>query len=124
MDLSSPVRRAALLVAVEGAGLAALGVLYAVRGLVGQPESVLGTELGAAITVLTGAGLLAVARGLAGVRPWSRSPAVVVQLLALPVGYTLARVGAWAAAVPVLLLAGAVLWQLATPAARAAFSET
>ncbi len=121
MDLSSAVTRAAVLVAAEGGALVVLGAGYGVAGAVGDPFDRAATLLEAGLTVLAGAVLLLVARGLQGVRGWSRSPAVVLQLLALPVGAGLVQGGVYYAAVPVLGLAGAVLYQLATPEARLAF---
>ena len=121
MDLSSALTRAALCVAVEGAALVVLGAGYAVAGVAGDPFDRAATLLEAGLAVLAGVVLLLVARGLQGVRGWSRSPAVVLQLLALPVGAGLVQGGVYYAAVPVLGLAGAVLYQLATPEARLAF---
>jgi hypothetical protein len=115
------VKRAGLLVAVEGVGLVALGIAYAVAGVLGQPEDRLATELAAGLAVLVGLALLPVARGLVRASPWSRSPAVVVNLFGLPVGYGLAQGGVWPAAAVVLLLALGVLVSLASPGARAAF---
>ena len=51
---------------------------------------------------------------------WARSPAVVLQLLALPVGIGLLQGGVWAAGVPVLLLAAGTLSQLAMSGAASA----
>ena len=119
--MNSAVRRAAVLVALEGLGLVGVGTVYAVAGLVGQPEDRVGTELGAVIAVVVGLLLLVVARGLDRQRAWSRGPAVTVQLFALPVGYGLAQGRVWAAAAVVLGLAVAVLLALASPEARLAF---
>jgi hypothetical protein len=121
VSLTSPVARAALLVAVEGVALTVLGVAYGVAGAVGEPFDRTATLVEAAFAVVGGVLVLLVARGLARVRGWSRSPAVVVQLLALPVGVGLVQGQVWTAAVPVLLLAGSVLYWLATPEARLAF---
>ena len=115
------VRRAALLVAVEGVALAVVGVGYAVAGLLGRPEDRLATELAAGLAVLLGLALLPVARGLTRERLWARSPAVVVQLFCLPVGYGLAQGRVWLAAAVVLGLSLGVLVLLATPEARRAF---
>ena len=123
MSLRSPVPLAAALVAVEGLALTVLGVGYGVAGVVGDPFDRTATLLEAALAVLVGVFVLLVARGLADVRGWSRSPAVVVQLLALPVGYGLVQGRVWFAAVPVLGLAGAVLYLLLTAEARLAFRE-
>ncbi|MCW2616767.1 MAG: rane protein [Frankiales bacterium] len=121
MDLTSAVTRAALLVAVEGAALSVLGVGYGVAGLLGDPFDRAATLLEAGFAVIAGVLVLLVARGLQLVKGWSRSPAVVLQLLALPVGLGLVQGRVWYAAVPVLGLAGSVLYQLATPEARLAF---
>ena len=119
--MSRPVRRAAALVAVEGVALTVLGVGYGVAGVVGDPFDRTATLLEAAFAAVVGVLVLLVARGLARTADWSRSPAVVLQLLALPVGVGLVQGRVWYAAVPVLLLSGAVLYQLATPEARLAF---
>ena len=121
MDLSSPVTRAALLVGLEGAALTVLGAGYGVAGAVGDPFDRTATLLEAAFAVVAGVLVLLVARGLHRVRGWSRSPAVVLQLLALPGGVGRVQGRVWYAAVPVLGLAAAVLYQLATPEARLAF---
>lgn len=119
--MTSPVTRAALVVAVEGVVLVLLGLGYGAAGVLGDPFDRTATLLEAAFAVLVGVLLLLVARGLSRVAGWARSPAVVVQLLALPVGYGLVQGEVWWAAVPLLLLAGTVLYLLATPEARLAF---
>ena len=119
--MRTPLARAAALVAVEGAALVLLGLAYGVAGIVGDPFDRLATLLEAGLAVLVGVLALAVSRGLARAARWSRSPAVLLQLLALPVGVGLVQGQVWYAAVPVLLLAGSVLYQLATPEARLAF---
>ena len=121
MNLASPVTRAAVLVGVEGAALVVLGAGYGAAGALGDPFDRTATLLEAAFAVLAGVLVLLVARGLAHVRGWARSPAVVLQLLALPVGVGLVQGRVWYAAVPVLGLAATVLYQLATPEARLAF---
>ena len=123
MSLRSPVALAAALVGVEGVALVLLGVVYGGAGLVGDPFDRTATLLEAGLAVLAGALVLLVARGLGDVRWWARSLAVVLQLLALPVGYGLVQGRVWLAAVPVLLLAGSVLYLLMTTEARLAFRE-
>jgi hypothetical protein len=115
------VSRAAFVVGLEGAALAVLGLGYGIAGIVGEPFDRTATLLEAGFTVLAGVLVLLVARGLHRVAGWARSPAVVLQLLALPVGVGLVQGRVWYAAVPVLLLAGAVLYLLATPEARLAY---
>ena len=109
--------------AVEGLALLVLGLVYGGAGVVGDPFDRTATLLEAGLAVLVGVLVLLVARGLSEVRGWARSPAVVVQLLALPVGYGLVQGRVWVAAVPVLLLAGSVLYLLMTAEARLAFRE-
>jgi len=121
VTLRSPVTRASLLVGVEGVLLGALGLGYGVAGVVGDPFDRAATLLEAGFAVLAGLLLLVLARGLSQVAGWTRSPAVVLQLLALPVGVGLGQGQIWYAAAPVLGLAVAVLYQLATPEARLAF---
>ena len=123
MDLSSPVRRAALLLALEGVVVGVIGVAYAVAGVVGDPESVAGTVVGGVLILGWGVLLALLGRLVGQVRRWARSPAVVVQLLALIMGVQLAQLGLWAAALPAVVLAGTVLYQLATPEARIAFRQ-
>ena len=124
MSLPSAVTRAALLVAVEGVALAVLGLGYGVAALAGEPFDRTAALLEGSFALLAGLLVLLVARGLARTAGWSRAPTVVLQLLAVPVGVGLAQGRVWYAAVPVLGLATAVLYQLATPQARAAFAGT
>ncbi len=123
MSLRSPVARAAVVVAVEGLALCVLGLVYGVAGVLRDPFDRTATLLEAGLAVLAGVLLLLVARGLGEQRGWARSPAVVVQLLALPVGVGLVQGRIWVAAVPVLLLAVSVLYLLMTAEAREAFRE-
>lgn len=124
MQLGSSVTRAALVVGVEGAALLVLGAGYTLAGAVGRPYDRTATVLQGVLAALAGALVLLVARALLRRAGWSRSPAVVLQLLALPVGYGLAQGGVWFAAVPVLVLAAVVLYLLATPEARLVFRTT
>lgn len=121
MTLRSAVTRASLLVGVEGVALTALGLGYGLAGVLGEPFDRAATLLEAGFAVLAGVLMLVVARGLGRVAGWSRSPAVVLQLLALPVGVGLGQGRVWYAAAPLLGLAVAVLYQLATAEARLAF---
>ena len=98
-----------------------LGLGYGVAGPVGDPFARTATLLEAAFAVVVGGLLLVVARGLHRVQGWSRAPAVVVKLLALPVGAGLVQGQVWWAAAPVLLLALTVLYLLATAEARLVF---
>ena len=121
MDAATPgsppaVRRAALLLGLEGAALLVVGVVFAIATATGSPTNrglsftLAGFAVGAGVVL----GLLG--RSLARLRGWVRSPSVVLQLLAFPVGVGLLQGGLWAAGVPVLLVAGATLWHLISSA--------
>jgi hypothetical protein len=80
---------AAAVSGVEGLALAALGVYLLVMGLLGRPDDP-GQAEALGVTVLVFAALpLAAARGLLGCRSWSRGPAMITHIIALPVAYAL-----------------------------------
>ncbi|GAA2780639.1 hypothetical protein GCM10010521_69460 [Streptomyces rameus] len=80
---------AAALAALEGAALVAGGLWVLVLGLTGDPDDrQQAVTLGITLVVLAMLPLLA-ARGLLLRRGWSRGPAVITQLMALPVAYNL-----------------------------------
>lgn len=119
------VRLAAALVAVEGLALVGLAVAEAVSTVVSDAASISLALVTAALAAAGGALLLWLARLLLDLRPAARSPAVVVQLIALPVGYNLVGTsGRPELGVPVLALAAAVLVLLfGAPDARAALGR-
>lgn len=120
----STVRFAAMLVFLEAAALALTALALLVLAFVHTA-----TRLWAGLTVagfaVLGAVLLALcARGLLGLRPTARSPVVVVQILALPVGYSLGfQNGRMLIATPVLILAVAVLVLLLSRPSREALDR-
>ena len=105
-----PVRLAAGLVAVEGVALLALAAVEVISALVGDPASVSLALVTAAFAAATGALLLLLARKLVELRDVARTPVVVLQLIALPIGWNLVgTAGRPELGLPVLLLAVAVL---------------
>ncbi|MCA6093737.1 hypothetical protein LE181_16405 [Streptomyces sp. SCA3-4] len=113
---------AAALVAAEGLALAVSGVYLLVMGLLGRPDSPQQAEMGG-LTVLALAALpLAAARGLWLRRRWSRGPAMITQIMALPVAWTLYNAGGAlvAGAVALALVAVATLVLLVNPTATEA----
>jgi hypothetical protein len=118
----SLLRRLVLLLALEGVLLVLLGAVYGVVSLSDDSDRA-PAELAAASAVLVGAVLLVLARGVGRERGWARSPAVVLNLLPLPVAVGAFQGGAWWAGLPMLLLAGSVLYLFATPELRALFRE-
>ena len=88
-----PGRIAALaaLNALEGAALAIGGIYMLAVGLFGRPDSIQQAEMGGLTLVALGLIPLFAARGLLRRRGWSRGPALITQLMALPVAWTLLR---------------------------------
>ncbi|MFI9719210.1 hypothetical protein ACIHFE_06060 [Streptomyces sp. NPDC052396] len=94
---------AAALTAVEGVALAGSGLYLLAMALLSKPDS-LRQALTAGVTVLVLAALpLLAARGLWLLRRWSRGPAIITQLMALPVAWTFVNGGG------ALIAAGAAL---------------
>ncbi|WP_190013138.1 hypothetical protein [Streptomyces lucensis] len=99
---------AAALAAVEGAGLLAGGLWVLVLGLTGEPDGrQQAVTLGITLAVLALLPLLA-ARGLLLRRGWSRGPAVITQVIALPVAYSLLQADSMAIPVGIALAAAAL----------------
>ena len=106
------VRRGAALLALEGAALLVVGIVLAVLTAAGSPEN-RGLSFGVAGFAVAGAAvLLLLARAVDRRQGWARSPAVVLQLLAVPVGIGFLQGRVWAAGVPILLVAAATLWHV------------
>jgi peptidoglycan/LPS O-acetylase OafA/YrhL len=80
---------AALLAALEGLALVAGGVWMLVLGLTGEPDDRQQAVTGGVTLVVLALLPLLAARGLLGRRSWSRGPAVITQIMALPVAYNL-----------------------------------
>ncbi|MCC3774355.1 hypothetical protein [Streptomyces sp. UNOB3_S3] len=113
---------AAGLVALQGLALAVSGIYLLVMGLLGKPDSPQQAETGG-LTVLALAALpLLAARGLWLLRRWSRGPAMITQIMALPVAWTLYNGGGAliAGAVALALTAVATLVLLVNPTATEA----
>jgi hypothetical protein len=105
-----PVLAAAALVTVEGGALLLLAVGSVVLTALNDAGSVPLALAGALLLVIFGGALVLLARGLRALKPPARSPVVAVQIVALPVGWTLASTnGRPEIGAPVLVLAVAVL---------------
>jgi hypothetical protein len=117
------LRWAVVLLAIEAAGLAALLVFLIYEDLFATASSATGAVVVTVYTALM-AGLLGLlAWGLARRRTWARGPAIVLQILALPIGYSMATSGlAWPGIVLIVAgLSGAAA--LLAPSTRAALSQ-
>lgn len=104
--------------ALEGAALVAGGIYMLVMGLLGRPDSPQQAEMGGLTLIALGLIPLFAARGLLRRRSWSRGPALITQIIALPVAWTLLR--SQGVLIPAGIVLAAVsltaLYQLARPA--------
>ena len=110
----------AALVGLEAAGLLAAAAFYLVELLVADAGDAVRALVTVALALAAGTGLALVARGLRRRRRWSRAPALVTNLILLPVAYGLVQGGRWYVGLPLLALGVAVLVLLFAPATAAA----
>jgi hypothetical protein len=119
-----PVRAAVVIVLMQALGLVAAAAFLLIESVTGDPDSLGRALLGAVLAVSGALVLFLCGRALLRVRPAARTPIVVLELLALPVGYSLAfQAGRIAYGGPILLAALAVLYLLFTPPAREALNR-
>ncbi|WP_405772953.1 hypothetical protein [Streptomyces sp. NBC_01538] len=80
---------AAVLAALEGLALVVGGAFILVRGMTGDPDDRQQAITGGVTLIVLALLPLLAARGLLGRRGWSRGPAVITQIMALPVAFNL-----------------------------------
>ncbi len=115
-----PLRVACVILVLEAGALLAVGGFVLFSTAFGTPESVGRGLLDGAMVLLAAVVLLLGARGLLLLRPAARTPVVVLQVLAVPVAYSLGiQAGKVAYGGPMLLAALATLYLLFTPPVRA-----
>lgn len=118
------LRQAALLTAVEGVAIIGGGGFWLVRSVLDAPSNLGASLAGAVFAILAGLLLLRLALGISRVEGWSRSPLVALQIVFLPVGFTLAfQADQPVYGVPVLVLCLSILYLLFTPESRLAFFD-
>ncbi len=102
-------RAAAAVLALQAVSLAAASVLLAISGF--RPETVdrAGAEILAAIGLASAVAVLWLARGIAADARWARSPVLVLELICLPIAYTVVTQGHLAPGIALALSALAVL---------------
>jgi hypothetical protein len=123
-DVPAPLRRAAIVVAVEALLLAGVAVYLLVLTLADDASSVGRAVAEVVYFGLAALALAAAARGLWRRSSWARGPVVVLQILLGLVGYQAAFTYARPElGVPVLLLVAVTIYLLATPEARLAYAE-
>lgn len=121
MPRAEPLDLAAALTAAEGAALAVVCLAYLVAILTGRPNDRPTALFSAGLGLAAAAVLLALARPLRRGRRFARTPVVLMQLLALPVGAGFVQAHRYWYAAAVLLPAVVALCLLATRSARAPF---
>ncbi|MEO7981520.1 MAG: hypothetical protein ABI807_11615 [Sporichthyaceae bacterium] len=121
--LPTALASCAALVGLESLGLLAAAVFYVVEVVVATEDDALRALVSAGLALVAAAGLGLVARGLRAGRRWARSPALVTNLLVLPVAVGLLQGGRWYVGLPLLLLGLAVLVLLFLPSTAAALDE-
>ncbi|MFB6554718.1 MULTISPECIES: hypothetical protein [unclassified Streptomyces] len=97
---------AAALAALEGLALVVGGAWMLVGGLTGHPDDRTSAITGGVTLIVLALLPLLAARGLIGRRGWSRGPAVITQIMALPVAYNLLQ--ADSVAIPAGIVLGVV----------------
>lgn len=113
------LRAAAAIVGLEALALLAAAVLLVVKTATQASRGVAGALLLAAIAVLAALVLGFSARGLLHLRQSARTPIVVMQILALPVAYSLGfQAGRMEYGGPILAAALVTLYLLFTPPVR------
>ncbi|MFV2120268.1 hypothetical protein ACE14D_18250 [Streptomyces sp. Act-28] len=105
------VTAAAAVAGLQALALFAGGLYVLLNTLVGAPDGVTQALTGGATLIALGLIPLLAARGLLLCRSWSRGPAVITQIMALPVAYTLLT-GAGAAVPAGIALAAAAVGAL------------
>jgi hypothetical protein len=121
-------RPAALLLAAaaqlaEAAGLCVAGVFGAVSTADGKSSQLASGIVLTVVAFGTAVGLAAIAAGLDKARPWSRIPAAMTQLFVVIAGVTLLDGQRPEWGVPALVLAGACVAGLLTPASLRALNR-
>ncbi|MFF7931740.1 hypothetical protein [Streptomyces sp. NPDC007940] len=113
---------AAALAALEGLALVVGGAWLLVEGLAGDPDDRQSAVTGGITLIVLALLPLLAARGLLARRSWSRGPAVITQIMALPVAYNLLQADSVAipAGIALAVVALAALVLLINPATTVA----
>ena len=115
-----PLLIACALIGLQSLALLVAAVVLLVDTLVGHPTDRAGALIAAAFAAIGALALGLGVRGLLRLRPAARTPIVVLEVLTVPVAYSLAFDSArYAYGGPILLAAVAVLYLLFTPPSRA-----
>jgi hypothetical protein len=117
------LRVAAAVQAVEAVGLCVAIVLNVIDSASGN-DSTASNAIGfIVVEAIVAIGVAWIASGLARVQPWSRTPAVMTQVITAVIGVWLLQAGRFEWGVPALLLAIAGLAGLFTPSSLRALTR-
>ena len=117
------LRAAAAAQAAEAAGLCVAIVLNLIDSAAGNSWTAANAIGFIVIEVIAAAGVAWVATGLARVRPWARTPAVITQVFAVMIAFWLLEAHRYAWGVPALVLAVAGLAGLLSPSSFRALTR-
>ncbi|WP_371783169.1 hypothetical protein [Streptosporangium subroseum] len=106
---------AAAIMGLEGVTALILGGYVGVETVIGKPADLISSIFVAGFGILVGAVLLRVAWGMIQVDRWTRSPGVLTQIFALPVGVTLIQSDQQAIGIPLIAIAVIGLVALLSP---------
>ncbi|SNT62633.1 hypothetical protein SAMN05216276_109226 [Streptosporangium subroseum] len=106
---------AAAIMGLEGVTALLLGGYVGVETAIGKPADLISSIFVAGFGILVGAVLLRVAWGMIQVDRWTRSPGVLTQIFALPVGVTLIQSDQQAIGIPLIAVAVIGLVALLSP---------
>jgi hypothetical protein len=106
---------AAAVMGLEGVTALLLGGYVGVETVIGKPADLISSIFVAGFGILVGAVLLRVAWGMIQVDRWTRSPGVLTQIFALPVGVTLIQSDQQAIGIPLIAVAVIGLVALLSP---------
>jgi hypothetical protein len=99
----------AVLVLLQGGALVGIAVFYLVELAVATATDITRALVSAGLALLAGLGVLQVGRGLRQARRWARAPALVTNLILVPVAVGLLQGGRWLVGVPLLAVAATVV---------------
>jgi hypothetical protein len=113
---ATSTRAAGLTVAVEGVALTVGGCVLLVLAATGRPHSRAVALFAGALALVGGLLLVLLARGLSSARRWARTPVLLLNLLAVPIGIGLVQAGRLAVGVPLSVVSASVVVLLFVPA--------
>lgn len=117
------LRIAAVALAAEAVGLCVAVILNAIDSASGNSWTASNAIAFIVMEIIVAIGVAFLASGVARVRPWSRTPAVMTQVLTAVIGVWLLQAGRFEWGVPALLLAIAGLAGLFTPSSLRALTR-